>query len=567
MPRIRQRISQLVILLLAPVLGQWLLAQESVSSASGPPNVLLILADDLGYADLGCYGGEIATPHLDALAGGGLRFTQFYNTARCWPTRASLLTGYYPQQVRRDTVPGLPSGSRGVRPGWARLLPELLRDAGYRSYFSGKWHLDGLPTKNGFARSYSLLDQGRFFSPQSVTQDDQPLPPVSRDAGYYATTAIADHAIQCLREHAAEHAGTPFFHYLAFTAPHFPLHALPADIARYQETYGRGWDAVRRERHARQRRMGIVNCELSSLEQDVGPPYDFPEAIAQLGPGELNRPLPWDQLTGAQQAFQAQKMAIHAAMVDRMDQEIGRVLQQLRQMNVFENTLIVFLSDNGASAEIMIRSDGHDPAAPPGSAATHLCLGPGWSSAANTPFRRHKTWVHEGGIATPFIVHWPQGIAARGEMRHEPAHAIDLVPTFLELANLEQPTAWQAQPVPSLPGISLRSLFTADAPLQRKLLWWLHEDNRAIRVGDWKLVEAKRDGKWELFDLRVDRAESQDRSAEFPEKVRDLEALWKTTFASICELALRDAPPDDRPANPAGGKAARKKVGKKKDAS
>ena len=209
----------------------------STASTAERPNVLLIMADDLGFSDLGCYGGEIETPNLDGLARDGLRFTQFYNTARCWPTRGALLTGYFAQQIRRDAVPGLPRGIRsgggGKRPSWAKLLPAMLKPAGYRAYHSGKWHIDGMPLGNGFDRSYYLKDQGRFFYPKVHWEDDKKLPEVKKDAGYYATDAIADHAVKCLKEHAEKHFGKPFFHYLAFTAPHFPLHALPEDIARY----------------------------------------------------------------------------------------------------------------------------------------------------------------------------------------------------------------------------------------------------------------------------------------------------------------------------------------------
>ncbi len=240
------------------------------------------------------------------------------------------------------------------------------------------------------------------------------MKPPADEKGYYATIATADHAIECLKDHAANHAGKPFFHYIAFIAPHFPLHALPEDIAKYRDKYLAGWDAMREARFARQKEMGIANTTLSALEREVGPPYAFPDAMEKLGPGEVNRPLPWSELTDEQRRFQATKMAIHAAMVDRMDQEIGRVIAQLKAMGAFDNTLILFASDNGASAEIMVRDGGHDPAAAPGSAATYLCLGPGFSSACNTPLRRHKTWVHEGGISTPLIVHWPAGIAARG---------------------------------------------------------------------------------------------------------------------------------------------------------
>jgi len=515
------------------------LALQSPSSATELPNVMVIIADDLGFSDLGCYGGEIETPHLDGLAENGLRFTQFYNTARCWPTRAALLTGYYAQQVRRDTVPGIPSGGRGRRPAWARLPPELLKSAGYRSYHSGKWHIDGMPVASGFDRSYYLRDQGRFFNPRIHHEDDQKLPPVEPGTGYYATTAIADHAIRCLEEHAEKHAGKPFFHYLAFTAPHFPLHALPEDIARYRERYRRGWDAVRADRWRRIQGMGIVTGDLSAVEREVGPPYHFPEALKTLGASEVNRPLSWDKLTDGQREFQATKMAIHAAMIDRMDCEIGRVLDQLREMAAFDNTLVLFLSDNGASAEIMVRDDGHDPAAAPGSAATYLCLGPGWSTTSNTPFRRHKTWVHEGGIATPLVAHWPSGIKARGELRRNPGHVIDLVPTILELAGTKRSAEWNGKPVPTPPGVSIVPAFSKDSSVSHNALWWLHEGNRAIRVGNWKLVAAKGD-PWELYDLASDRNETRNQARKYPDRAKDLERTWTQLLKEFQELASRD---------------------------
>lgn len=508
------------------------------SSAAGPPNVIIFLADDLGFSDLGCYGSEIETSNLDALAAGGLRFTQFYNTARCWPTRGALLTGYYAQQVRRDTLPGLPVGQR---PPWARLLPEMLRPLGYRTYHSGKWHVDGMPLPGGFDRSYYVQDTGRLFRPRVHYEDDQKLPPVEPDAGYYATTAIADHAIRCLHDHAEQHADQPFFQYIAFTVPHFPLQAPPEDIAKYRDRYRAGWEAVREERYERMKKLGIIDCLLSPVECDVGPPYHFPQALEKLGPGEVNRPLAWDDLTEEQREFQAVKMAIHAAMVDRMDREIGRVLDQLRAMKTFDDTLIFFLSDNGASAEIMVRDDGHDPAAPPGSAATHLCLGPGWSSVANTPLRRHKTWVHEGGISTPLIVHWPAGIAARGELRHTPGHVIDFVPTILELAGGKLPEEFEGKPMPSRPGKSLVPAIAEDRQIARDSLWWLHEGNRAIRVGDWKLVAAGEKGPWELFDLSVDRGETNNLIEQDPDLARQLEQRWQQQFDEFRELALHDA--------------------------
>ena len=541
-------------------LGLWLVALGVVqlflsaayaADAVDRPNVLLILADDLGYSDLHCYGSEIETPNLDSLAASGLRYTQFYNTARCWPTRAALLTGYYAQQVRRDTVDGVKSGGQGVRPKWARLLPDMLRPLGYRSYHSGKWHIDGRPLAGGFDRSYLLQDEGRYFSPRIHFDDDRKLAPVEPDAEYYSTSAMADYAIRFLKEHSEKHANQPFFQYLAFTTPHFPLHALPEDIAKYRETYLDGWELAREQRRKRQKELGITTAELSEVERDLGPPYHFPDALAKLGPGEVNRPLPWDELTEEQRKFQATKMAIHAAMIDRMDREIGRVLDQLRAMKAFENTLIIFLSDNGASAEIMVRGDGHDPSAEPGSAETHLCLGPGWSTVANTPLRRHKTWVHEGGIATPLVVHWPKGIQQRGEIRHTPGHVIDLVPTILEAAGGKRLDTWEGTEVPEPPGISLVQTFVRDRPVVGRELWWSHEGNRAVRVGDWKLVAAKGD-PWELYDLSIDRAESNNIAQQHPNKVRQLEERWQAGNDEFRDLAQRDLTSERKPTASSG---------------
>ncbi len=501
------------------------------------PNILLILADDLGYSDLGCYGSEIQTPHLDGLAQRGLRFTQFYNTARCWPTRAAILTGYYAQQVRRDSLPGvtIKMGNQGTRPAWAPLLPAMLKPLGYRAYHSGKWHVDGKPLENGFDRSYSLNDHDRHFAPKLHTEDDKPLPAVATGGSYYSSTAIADHAIKCLKEHATQHAGKPFFEFLAFTAPHFPVQAPPEDVARYQQQYLDGWDALRTKRWERQQTLKMSGTSLAPIERDIGPPYAFPKAIEQLGPHEVNRPMAWETLTTEQRAFQAKKMAVHAAMVDRMDREIGRVLAQLKAMGAYENTLIFFLSDNGASAEMMVRGDGHDPHAECGTGATFLSIGPGWSSLCNTPFRRHKTWVHEGGITTSFIVHWPAGISVKGELRHTPAHVIDVVPTVLAAAGgsvlKDQPPA---------PGKSLLPALANDVVIERNHLWWLHENNRALRQGHWKIVAAGKDAPWELYDLSQDRCETNNLAKTMPEKVRELDAIWKRELAEMQQLVTRE---------------------------
>ena len=285
--------------------------------------------------------------------------------------------------------------------------------------------------------------------------------------------------------------------------------------------------------------MFSSDLPLPPPERNVGPPYAHPAAYAKLGPGEAPLPVPWSELTDEQRRFQATKMAIHAAMVHRLDLEIGRILAQLREMGALDNTLVLFLSDNGATAEIQVSDGGHDPAAPPGSAASFLCLGPGFSSACNTPFRRHKTWVYEGGIRTPLIAHWPRGIATGGQWRHAPGHVVDVVPTVLELVGLPLPV--ETADTPALAGQSLRPAFAAESPLPRPHLWWLHDGHRALRVEDWKLV-ALQDGPWELYDLKADPGEQNNRAAEHPERVQDLVTRWQRETEKFMALAAVPAP-------------------------
>jgi arylsulfatase A-like enzyme len=500
------------------------LLQGQTAAADSPPaqkpNVVFILADDLGYSDLGCYGSEIATPNLDRLAANGLRFTQFYNTARCWPSRAAFLTGYYAQQVNRDP--------QGTRPRWAALLPELLSGAGYRSYHSGKWHVDGNVLAGGFSRSYHVTDHNRYFTPRDHQLDDRPLAPPKPDENYYATTAVGQRSVEWLAEHHSQHKTDPFFLYVAFTSPHFPLQAPAEDIARYRERYLQGWEKVRDLRWQRMKQMGIVRGEISAPEPVVVPPWNLAETQLQkqVGPAEVGHAVAWSDLTEEQKQFQATKMAIHAAMIDRMDQEIGRVLAKLKEMGASENTLIFFASDNGASAEQIIRGDGHDPNAAAGSAGTFLGLGPGWSTVSNTPFRRHKSWTHEGGIATPLVVQWPAGISARGELRHAPDHLVDIVPTLLELAGIAPPPKWNDEPRPSLPGRSLSPFFASDALIDHAPIFFKHIGNRGLRVGDWKIVASGEDVPWELYNLASDRAETDNLATKNPAKVSELAAIW-----------------------------------------
>lgn len=523
------------------------------------PNILLIAADDMGFSDLGCYGGEIQTPNLDRLAEEGLRFTRFYSTSRCWASRASLLTGHYPQAIRRDLLPevergeygmfGVTSGANGIRPRWAQMLPAHLKRAGYRSYHSGKWHMDGDRLPAGFDRSYSLEDHNRFFSPENHFADDVKLPPVKPDSGYYATTSIADHAIKCLKEHQENFPNTPFFEYLAFTAPHFPLQALPEDIEVYKNVYQPGWDVIRAQRLARMKKLGIVDCALSPLEAATVPRWNLTDAELQkqVSPHELAQALPWDSLTPDQQKFQAAKMAIHAAMVHRMDIEIGRVLEQLKTMGALDNTLVIFVSDNGASPEQIMRGDGNDPSAPMGSAKSYLGLGAGWSSASNTPFRLHKSWTHEGGITTPLVVHWPAGIKTRGELRADPGHLIDIVPTVLDILDSQAPTTVAGLTAPPLPGKSLTPSFAMDGSMVRAPLWFFHDGHRALIAGDWKLV-GKFEEPWELYNLRTDRSETQNLAASHPAKVMELELAWLKQTDQLRHLAQQDPPNAPPPA-------------------
>jgi arylsulfatase A-like enzyme len=528
---------------LANVLLLVLLAAQALYAAPTPqrPNFIIFLADDMGFSDPGCYGGEISTPNLDSLAAHGIRYTQFYNTARCWPTRAALLTGYYAQQVGFDALPDVKTSDARKRPSWAHLLSEYLRPLGYHNYHSGKWHLDSSPLKCGFDRSYALLDYDHNFSPKHHTLNDLPLPPVKNGDGYYSAVAIADHAIDFMKEHQQKHADEPFFTYVAFTVPHFPLQAPPEEIAHYKDRYNVGWDRIRHDRWERIQRMLHLPGALSAIEPMIGTPYRSEPARKKLGPIEVWTETAWKDVSPEKQAFQARKMEVHAAMVSCMDRQIGRVLDQLHAMNADENTLVLFFSDNGASAEIAMRGDGHDFAASQGSAATFLSLGPAWSNAANTPFRRHKIWTHEGGIATPLIARWPAGIPGAGELRHAVGHVIDLAPTILKLAGGTWPNESEGKNLPPHPGHDLSPTFKEDVAINRDCLWWLHDKNRAIRQGDWKLVAAH-DEQWQLYDLAKDRAENNDLSAKYPEKAKELLDLWQQKLAEFQQLAHTDAP-------------------------
>jgi len=495
------------------------------------PNIMLVLLDDMGFSDLGCYGGEIETPNIDRLAKKGVRFTQFYNTGRCWPTRSSILTGYYAPQVCMDPP------KRDQRQPWQRCLPHYLRQAGYRNYHSGKWHVMNTadPETEGefdISWGYDIEQYNHWFEYKGEKN--------------YSSTVITDHALDCLKAHEADHKGTPFFHYVCYTTPHFPVQAEQQDIDKYMDKYNEGWDVMRERRWQRLKEEGIVNCDLSEREPDVPAPHYLAkkdEWGPQYGPGEIEYAVAWDSLTDEQKRFQATKMAIHAAMVDRTDQDLGRLLDQLESMEVYDDTLILFLSDNGASAEMMIRGKGHDPEVPPGSEMSHLCLGPGWSTCSNAPFRRHKIWVHEGGVATPLIASWPNGIKSQGDLRHDMGHCVDFLPTLMDLAGVKPEDIPLPEGAPPIPGKSLVPTLQEDGSLERDYIYFHHEGNRALRVGDWKLVNESlvnrgtNDDPWALYNLATDRCEMVDLSAEMPEKVKELQEQWQA-----CEDRYRTIP-------------------------
>ena len=436
------------------------------------------------------------------------------------------MTGYYPQQIGCDPP-------RKQHPDWVTYLPQHLKQLGYRTYQSGKWHVPCCPKvlTAGFDRSYEILDHDRHFSPRNHRIDDKPIAPIQLGADYYSTLYIAQTTINQLKSHELETPDEPFFCYTAFIAPHFPLMAPKEDIQKYKTAYLDGWDQMRQRRLEKMTRLGIYSGGLSRREESVGPPYRFPNVLDELGAKEVLFPVDWNALTDEQQAFQAAKMAIHAAMVDRMDQEIGRIVEQVRRMGQLENTVIFFLSDNGASAEIMIRGDRNAPNAIPGSAESFLCLGPGFSCACNTPFRRHKTWVHEGGISTPLIVYGPSVIGKPGAITNQPGHLIDLVPTILDLAGASE-SAIHGPDANPYPGRSLAQTLRTGAKIERGDLFFNHEGNRALKSGKWKIVLAAKEQKaneplkWELYDLETDRAEQNNLAEQYPERVNSMAQRW-----------------------------------------
>lgn len=504
-----------------------------------PTNLVLILADDLGFSDVGCFGGEIRTPNLDRLGRSGVRFNQFFNTARCSPSRASLLTGLHPHQtgigVLTDHDP--PGGYPGSLNDRCATLAEMLAADGYATGLSGKWHMsssltepaDSWPTRRGFEHFYGLIAGcGSYYQPGTLFRGEDDASADCDDPDFLLTQAIADDAVSFI--HDAGQAGRPFFSYVAFTAPHWPLHAPEADIAAYDGVFDAGWDELREQRLARQRAEGIVEPDAQLSARD-------PEVPA------------WEQIPNRE--WWVRRMQVYAAQVDRMDRGIGQILDELERQDVLQDTIVVFLSDNGACAEELRFGDtafaarrtivpgetrdgrplrvGNDPSIDPGPEDTYCSYGRAWANLSNTPFRLYKRWVHEGGIACPLIVHWPAGELAAGAVAGTPFQLPDFVPTILEIAGATHTRGSAARDSELLPleGTSMLSVLRGQTPDRSEApLYWEHIGNCSLRRGDYKLVREYL-GPWELYDLSESRTEEHDLAGEMPELVAEMIAEWE----------------------------------------
>lgn len=472
-------------------------------AAAATPNIILIMADDMGFSDAGCFGGEISTPNIDRLAREGMTFTQFYNNAKCTTTRASLLSGMYPRNNGSSIPREFPT------------IAETMRAAGYQTGMSGKWHLGSKspqrPIDRGFDEYYGLMDGGvNYFNPAQPDPEfkggrvrvyghnDKLI--TEFPAGYYTTDAFTDHAVATIRRFTRQR--TPFFIHLAYTAPHYPLHAFPEDIAKYRGKYRQGWEELRRQRHARQIASGLVN-----------PQWQLPPADSQS--------YEWST---ANQDWEDLRMATYAAMIDRMDQNIGKVLRTLAELGIENDTVVMFLSDNGGCTE---EPGGRDDTQQPGIASTYTTVGPAWGFAQNTPFRRYKSWVNEGGISTPFLVRWPGQVRA-GSRTNQVAHIIDVLPTCLELAGGEPLRELNGGKTPPLEGRSLAAVLQGGRREPHARLFWEWSGNCALREGRWKAVwdTLNPEKKWQLFDLEVDRTEMHDLASDYPDRVQRLSAAY-----------------------------------------
>jgi arylsulfatase len=515
------------------------------------PDVVLILADDMGFSDIASYGGEVHTPALDRLAEGGVRMTQFYNTARCSPSRASLLTGLHPHQVGIGILnfDDTPDGYPGNLAEDCATVAEVLKDAGYATYLSGKWHLavdmenpnDAWPTRRGFDRFFGTLEgAGSFYQPRTLVRDEQNIEDEAAADGWFYTDAISDHAVQYLRDHDAERPDDPLFMFVSYTAPHWPLHAHPDDIAKYRNRFDDGWDVLREQRLERLVKSGIIDPAWRLSDRDDRVPA-------------------WEQ--ASHQGWESSRMEVYAAQIDRMDQGIGMIVDQLAASGRLDDTLIIFLSDNGGCAEEMPPESvkefvtafvplkdtsragepvvpGNVPGLRPGPEETYQSYGRAWANLSNTPFREYKHWVHEGGISTPFIVHWPAALGdVAGSLCTRPGQLVDVLPTVADAAGAAYPDHRRERPIPAVEGRSLLPVLRGETDTDRDL-FWEHEGNCAVRRGKWKLVRKHRHA-WELYDIEADRTELHDLAPQHPDLVISLEAAYQT-WADRCGVISRD---------------------------
>lgn len=511
----------------------WLPSPSWSEPKNERPNIILILADDMGYSDIGCYGGEIKTPNLDRLAEDGVSFSQFYNCARCCPTRASLLTGLHPHQAGLGLMTGdlgLPA-YRGALNDRCVTIAEVLKGADYRTCASGKWHVGGSahPIDRGFDQYFGLIDGAcSYFRPKETIYYDKEPYDVPTDGSFYTTDAFTDYAVDFLDE-AGRDGDTPFFLYLAYTAPHYPIQAWQKDIDKYRGKYLKGWDHIREERYRRLTEFGLI------------------ESKWPLSPRDEQNPA-WETLSDEEKDWRDLLMATYAAMIDRMDQGIGRLLQQLQDIGADENTLVMFLSDNGGcpytNKPDQPQYDMDGRLIPTSSADAEYTYGSAWADASSTPFRRYKQHTREGGIATPFIARWPQGVVP-GTITHDPGHIIDIMTTCVEVAGATYPAKVGGQPITPMEGKSLTPLFAGESREGHDCLFWNHREARAVRNGKWKLVSCD-EQSWELYDMKADRAELDDLAEEQPDLVKQLDARYRqwanrVGVAPFAELQARRA--------------------------
>lgn len=521
-------------------------------SAAERPNVIVILADDMGFSDLGCYGSEIATPNLDALAVGGMRFSQFYNSARCCPTRASLMTGLHPHQTgigHMTEEPGemIPPDRQPAYQGHLNresvTIAEVLKDAGYSTLMTGKWHLgqskhDRLPLQRGFDKFYGCYSGATLYftpkDPRGISIGNEPDSELksTTDRPYYTTDAFTDHAIRFIGEEQQTEQKKPFFLYLAYTAPHWPIQAHEEDIAKYRGKYKGGWDKLRQERYEKQIRLGLIDPKWALSPRDERVPA-------------------WDTLDPGKQDEMDLRMAIYAAMVDRLDYNVGKLVSFLKEKRIFDNTLIMFLADNGACAEngILGNLDVRDIAAR--NSVWNISYGTAWANASSTPFRFYKHFAHEGGSATPFIAHWPLGIPKQDAWFRQPGQIIDIMPTIVDVAGAKYPASREGRAISPVQGVSLTNAFKGGPINRAKPLVMEHEGNAFLIDGDWKLVgrgvapaEGLQPERWQLYNLAADRTEMNNLAGQMPDKVAQYSKQWSEWAKAASVYPKKAAAPE-----------------------